>query len=191
MDRMLEPRARRTLAIVAAASGLSVAVAGGAGALTQVQRPASWDVAEVAPGGRGIDIYYAAGGCKGDARGTARETATTVTLTVRQPVTEGGVCTADFILGTTRVRLAAPLAGRAIKGRPAPTTLAAEVPRRVPRLVGFSPWEARRVLRVRGMAASVRRSAGGSGLARVVAQSPAAGATLARGATVRLRVARR
>lgn len=188
------PRFRHALIAVAVATGVA---AGSAVAFTQTEQAARWDVAEMAAGGRAIDLFYVAGGCQGEARATAAETATSVTLTVRQSVVvpgAGEACTAEILMRSTRVQLAAPLGGRAIKGRPFPAASAfgpgaGQVA--VPRLVGFSPWEAKRALRLRGLAAQVRRSTGGSGIARIAAQAPAAGTKIVKGAIVHLRVARR
>jgi hypothetical protein len=191
------------LAIAAATLG-SAAMSGSAAAAGMVQVPAEWDVAGVAKDGRSIDLFFTAGGCRrGPVRASVVETPTSVTLTVLQgslvydlpyPVP----CPADYRRGLTSVRLAAPLGGRAIKGRPAVAiplgTIVADgnpLRWRVPRVVGMSPWEAKRALTRRGFVARLKNASSRAPLPQVVAQSPGPWSALPQGAVVDLRIARR
>jgi hypothetical protein len=195
---------RLTLAIGVAMLGFAV-TSGSAAAVSMVEVPAEWDVAGIAKDGRSIDLFFNAGGCRrGPVRASVVETPTTVTLTLLQgslvyddrphPIP----CPADHRRGLTSVRLAAPLAGRAIKGRPAvPVPLGTVVADgnplrwRVPRVVGMSPWEARRALTRRGFAVRLEDASSRAPLPQIVGQSPGPWSALAQGAVVDLRVARR
>ena len=193
--------AARALAVAAAA--VAVAVCGSAFAAATKQVPAEWDVAGVASGARALDVYVNGGGCKGAIRTSARETATTVTVTVLQsvPTDDGAMCTADYRRETARVKLAKPLNGRSIKGRPAKpnVTVSLDVSAgtdsqgrrliRVPRLGGMSAREATRGLKRRGFKvalAYVKRK----GRAQVVGQIPRARGAVRRGSKVHLLIGR-
>ena len=198
-------RARCALLAIAVAMLGFAATSGSAVAVSMVEVPAEWDVAGVAKDGRSIDLFLNAGGCRrGPVRASVVETPTTVTLAVLQgslvydDLPYRVPCPADYSRGLTSVRLAAPLGGRAIKGRPAVAvplgTIVADgnpLRWRVPRVVGMSPWEARRALTRRGFAVRVKNADSRAPLAQVVGQSPGPWSALPRGAVVDLRIARR
>jgi hypothetical protein len=169
----------------------------------QAERPAKWDVAGVSADGRAVDVYYEGGGCgPGSVRTTAVETATSVApqvFAMSSPPPPGGSCPPSVARKLASVPLAAPLGGRAIKGRafPAPFDVIDYAPNsavayvRVPRLVGMSPWEAKRALRLRRLEVALARSTARSKLPQVRHQTPAAGLFVKVGTTIRLKLARR
>ena len=173
------------------------------GAAAQAERPAKWDIAGVSANGRAVDVYYEGGGCgPGSVRTAAVETATSVTLQVfaiSSPPPPGGSCPPSLARKLASVPLAAPLGGRAIKGRAFPLAfeLIDYLPNsqvayvRVPRLVGLSPWEAKRALRLRRFEVALTKSTARSKLPQVRSQTPAAGLFVPIGTTIRLKIARR
>ena len=173
------------------------------GSAAQAESLAKWDVAGVSANGRAVDVYYLGGGCgPGIVRTTAVETPTSVTLQVfamSSPPPPGGACPAIAARLLASVPLAAPLGGRAIKGRafPSPVGVIDYLPNsevayvRVPRLVGMSPWEAKRALRLRRFEVALTKSTARSKLPQVRSQTPAAGLFVPIGTTIRLKIARR
>lgn len=181
------------------AAAIAVAASSGAAATKQVR--AEWDVAGVGSGARALDLYVNGGGCGGPLEATARETASTVTVTVLRTVSADPdvICTADYRRDSARVRLAAPLNGRSIRGRPAKPRVRVSLRssagsagvERMPRLLGMSPWEARRALTRRELGVRIRYADGARRRAQVIAQVPAAGAEIRLGAKARLVIGRR
>lgn len=161
-----------------------------AGGATEVEVRSPWDVRGAGPGGRSLDIAVPLrNGCERRPRAVARETASSLTLRVLKTVPPSDaqvVCTDVFRVVTIRVALSSPIDGRAIRGRSRP----AGVDLRdglVPRLVGLSPWEAERALRLRALKSRIRHSRGGA-RPQVVGQAPRGGSTSRPGAVVRLHV---
>lgn len=197
-------RRRRTFAVVlglaAAAAGASLPGAAGA---EGSQVPATWDVAGVGPHGRSLELVYLTGGClSATPETTVTETAASITLEVTLTDSSGpGIACPQFLrYATSTVRLSAPIAGRVILGRPKPALTGypgalinpggGALRVRVPRLVGFAPSDARHTLALYGLSehrlASVRRH----GLARVISQAPAPGASSAQRGTITIRLSR-
>jgi hypothetical protein len=190
----------RTLALGTVAAVAVAATAAGAATLGEV--PAEWDVGGVAPGGRAIDVFFNSGGCGVGGHGSAVETADSVTLTVTETVfaDPNAVCPAIYLRGFVRIPLAAPLDGRAIRGRTVPRYSPIELETfapgarpdtlrfRVPRLVGMSPWEAKRGLAHRHLEVRIRTTAHTGRRTQVLSQAPAPGSAIEQHGTVRLRI---
>ncbi|HEV2786553.1 MAG TPA: hypothetical protein VGV67_09215 [Solirubrobacteraceae bacterium] len=183
-----------------AAAALVALLLPGAGAGPALAAPAEfkplrWDVAGIGASGRTLRLtYQSAGGCNGTFLGTQSrvgESATAVTIElfdvidVPPPDTPRLPCPA--VLPAPRpvyVTLSAPLAGRSIKGRIpwpgstvpiGPPTYPPSQPEaliRVPRVVGFSVWEARRIIWRSGLNVQIRRSRRPVARTQVVAQAP-------------------
>ena len=154
--------------------------------------PTEWDVLEVGPAGRSLVLYYSVGGCLGPkARATVTETGTSVTVSVgletEAPLGTLSLCPAVLGVGSLRVSLAAPLAGRAILGRPTPdrapaawvglvTAKNGRAEHKTPRVIGFSSDDATHALERLGLHEHVRyQRLNGYGLPRVISQRPAPG----------------
>jgi hypothetical protein len=172
-------------------------------------RPYSWDVEGIGPSGRTLRLQYVSTrDCNGTFLGPQSrvvESAAAVTIelfdVVDLPPPGAPRLSCPLSLGPPRpayVTLAAPLAGRAIKGRiadpsatvPVGPPAASPVPDgaiRVPRVVGFSVWEARRVIWRSGLNVQIRRSKRSVARTQVVAQGPSG--RLRPQQTVALRVA--
>ena len=203
----------RTAGLVAASLVAAVMAAGGASpaqaAPTEV-RPFSWDVDGIGASGRTLRLLYApAGGCGGTFLGTrsrVSESATAVTIelfdVVDVPPPGTPLLPCPAVLPAPRavyVTLSAPLAGRSIKGRihPPGSTVPVGPPTyppgqpdlliRVPRVVGFSVWEARRIIWRSGLNVALRRSRRSVARTQVIAQAPSG--PLRPRETVRLHVA--
>jgi hypothetical protein len=189
---------RATAGSIAAAIVVTVLLgAGGApahAAVTEV-KPVSWDVLGIGASGRTLRLQYTPGyGCNGTPLGprtrvTETQDAVVIELfdllDVPPPEIEPLPCPLIGLLPRPAfVTLAAPLAGRSIKGRipfPGSTTpigppnhppSAEEVGMRVPRVVGFSVWEARRIIWRSGFNVQIRRSQRSVARTQVVAQGP-------------------
>ena len=187
-------------AAIAITAGFLAAAPGSA---AQAESLAKWDIAGVSANGRAVDVYYLGGGCgPGSVRTSVVETTTSVTLQVfasPSPPPPGGSCPPSVARKLASVPLAAPLGGRAIKGRafPVPFDVIDYLPNsavayvRVPRLVGMSPWEAKRALRLRRFEVALAKSSARSKLPQVRSQTPAAGLFVEVGTTIRLKIARR
>jgi hypothetical protein len=181
----------RLLLAAGVAAAACAGLAGPAGGATAVEVRSPWDVEGSGPGGRSIDVEVPLrNGCEGSPRAVVRETASSVTLqafkTVRRS-DEQVVCTDEFRIVTVRVPLSSPIDGRAIRGRSHPSGVDLRLGP-VPRLVGLSPWEAKRALRLRGLEQRIRTSRSGA-RPQVLGQAPRGGSTLRRGGVVRLHVA--
>jgi len=185
----------RGLGLVVLAAGVFVILSGSAGAVESARVPAKWDFVGIGARGRSLELVYTIGGCLGPAiHASVSEDATSVTISLEEDAQApgAGVACPDFIgSARTTVRLSSPLAGRAILGRPTPgfppglIGVGSLGGVRVPRLGGFDPADARHVLGLYALherVAHTRRP----GLARVVAQTPAAGTTVDLSATVRV-----
>jgi hypothetical protein len=164
---------------------------------------ARWDAFAVGVRERSLHVGFVVSSCDypRNVHARLREARATVRIEVREelPVYSGsGVrsCPAP----KTRfldVRLARPLDGREIRGRPdlvlnAPTAVfgerLGEAFETVPRLIGFGPRDAEHALTLAYLRGRVVRPAGG-GPRHVVAQHPGAGRRLRRNGVVRLRLA--
>jgi hypothetical protein len=125
-----------------------------------------WVVLSVSPDGRVLVVQGLGGGCGHDPRATATETASTVEIRVRQLVPDdlsAVRCPAIARVDVLRVRLSAPIAGRALIGQSLGTAMVGLAGRAtVPRVVGLRAADARFALRaqgfrVRGLLAGVVR----------------------------------
>jgi hypothetical protein len=159
----------------------------------------------VGTGQRSLDVYYDnahIGGCGISSvtpAVTETNTSVQVTLTAQVNTLPPDVsCPAVLIGQAITVPLSRPLGGRDVEGltiRGGVLALTTIGPRRMPSLVGLSPRDARLMLSAGppplvGLVTHNVRSSG-AGLARVIAQRPAAGSALpARGGIVILTVAR-
>lgn len=170
----------------------------GAGPARAVQtevKPISWDVGGIGVSGRTLRLQYTPGwSCGGTFLGThtrVTESASAVAIELFDvvdfppPSLEPRPCPA---VGSppraAYVTLAEPLAGRAIKGRvPFPGTTVAIGPSRyppaqpqefvrVPRVVGLSVWEARRIIWRSGLNIQIRRSRRAVARSYVIGQAP-------------------
>jgi hypothetical protein len=192
---------RRSIAFLAAAAAVAAGLAASASAQTSVVA-ATWDVLGVGPHGRSLELVYITGGCLSPTAQTAvAETAASVTITVTLADRQGpGVACPDYLrYATSSVALAAPLAGRVILGRPSPplrgypgdlVSSGGGLEVRMPRLVGFSPADARHTLALYGLGEHVLAGPRRHGLVRVSAQAPQPGALVHQRATVTVRVSR-
>jgi hypothetical protein len=200
------PAARATVAKLLAAACLLAAIAAAwqllaprpafaaSAAESWVTHDLSWGVLAVAPGERAVEVVFIDGGCPGrnlHASVTEARTSVTIAVVEEKNMAAGLVCPAIAMIGTRRVGLAAPLAGRLLEGGTSlapPPSIAGP---RVPRLTGFSPRDAQRALRAVQLRAHMLVRHGARGLPRVVAQDPAPGLRLPQGASVSVRVAER
>ena len=177
---------RRLLALAAAVASLGAA---SAFAFTEQERDAPWMLLGVSADGRTLQLVYQGGGClEEDGRPQVVEHPDRVAVRIRQTAFvpgEGEACTADLRFVPLDVRLAAPIAGRRVRGGPPFREHLAAV--RVPRVVGLDRADALGALRARHLRA---RTAGRRRRGRVAAQSPRPGTRLRRGRTppvIRLR----
>lgn len=108
-------------------------------------------------------------------------------------------CSLPFGAASLLVPLLHPLAGRALlgassgsgfsmRGGNAPVLVGGAEEREIPRVVGFSPPDARRALSLLGLSGRVVARRRGRGLLRVAAQSPAPGTARQPGMVVKLRL---
>ncbi len=177
---------RKSARCIAAALVTAGVLLGGGGSLAQAApteiKPIGWGVAGIGASGRTLRLQYlSAGSCGGVFLGTQSrviETASAVHIELFDlvdfpPPSSDPPLPCPASLPGPRpvyVTLAAPLAGRAIKGRAAfggttvpigPPSYPPEQPEvlvRVPRVVGFSVWEARRVIWRSGLNVGMRLS---------------------------------
>jgi hypothetical protein len=177
-------------ALILAAAAAVLAAGGPTRAAAQSEVSATWDVVGVGANGRSLDLVFLTGGCLSPTANTsAAETATSVTITVTllDQSGPGKACPAFVRFATTSVALSAPLAGRAILGRPTPPLSGypgelvnsgggAQV--RVPRLIGFDPADALHTLKLLGLRERISRGIRRHGLVRVTAQTPLAGSVV-------------
>jgi hypothetical protein len=186
----------RVLLVVGVTAVLGLGVAGSAGGVTDagVEVRSPWDVQGTGPGGRSLDVAVPLrNGCEREPRAVVRETASSVTLRVLKTVPRPGeqvVCTDVFRIVTLRVALSSPIDGRRIRGRDHPAGVELRSGS-VPRLLGLSPWEAKRGLRLRAFKARIRYADARGARSQVVGQTPRAGSRLERGGVVALHVAAR
>jgi len=157
-------------------------------------KPISWDVAGIGASGRTLRLQYSPGWSCGTfigARTRVNESPSAVRIELFDlidfppPSIEPMPCPAVLLSPRQAyVTLAAPLAGRAIKGRISfpGTTVAIGPPNyppqqpdaliRVPRVVGFSVREARRMIWRSGLNVRIRRSRRPVARPRVIGQAP-------------------
>jgi hypothetical protein len=179
--------------------------AAGAGAFTATAVPAVWDVSGVGLGGRSLQLVYTTSGCLGPgARASVRENSRSVSIAVTEEAERPGpweACALYLSRAFLTVKLPAPVAGRAILGRPAkafPFTgelgvlpLGTSADTKVPRVSGLSPTDAAHTLALYALHARRQPGTPRGGPARVVAQTPAAGTVVGRRSVVAIRVSRR
>ena len=160
-----------------------------------------WDAAETGPDGRSIQVAYRADSCgERHVRAAAIETSRSVVISVQREVAahegpEAMSCPAPRE-PTITVPLRRPLGGRMIYGRSQavlkdPREVFGESggPIKMPRLIGFSPRDARQALVYGYLQGSMRWRHRGAGRPRVVAQAPPAGRSVRQGAVVQFVVA--
>jgi hypothetical protein len=181
----------RLLLALSVVAGAGLGVVGSAGGATDVEVRSPWDVEGAGPGGRSIDIEVPLrNGCEGSPRAIVQETRSSVALRVLKTVPrpdEQVVCTAVFRIVTVRVPLSSAIDGRAIRGRSHPAGVDLRLGS-VPRVVGLSPWEAKRALRLRALKQRIRYSRRAV-RPQVLGQAPGGGSTLGPGGVVRLHIA--
>jgi hypothetical protein len=160
---------------------------------------ALWDVIGVGPHERSIELAYRDSGCERNPAATVHESAKSVTIQVsqealvRRPTV---VCVYSPVVGSLRVSLARPLAGRVILGRPRyPPYDTPQLPfgrdrTKMPSLIGFAPTDAEQVLTIYEAQAKIRFAPKSHGRPRVLAQQPRPGTPLPPDHTVRIRVSR-
>ena len=159
-------------------------------------KPISWDVGGIGASGRTLRLQYTPGSrCGGTflgAQARVTESASTVTIelvdVVDFPPPSPAPMPCPAVGAAPRpvwVTLTAPLSGRSIKGRiPFPgSTVPVGPPNypptdpaqliRVPRVVGFSLWEARRIIWRSGLNITIRRSRRAVARSHVIGQAPA------------------
>jgi hypothetical protein len=114
----------------------------------------NWVVLSVSRDGRVLVVQGLGGGCGHDPRATVTETASTVEIRVRQLVPDDLSairCAAIARVDVLRVRLSAPIAGRALAGQSLGTASVGLSGRRtVPRMLGLRSWDAGFALRAQG-----------------------------------------
>ena len=181
------------IALALLALGLAVAPPAGA-AVTQVT--ARWDVHQVGPHQRSLELLWQGGGCDqpGGGHAAVSETSRAVTISVRNDVGPGDICPAIAFIAPLTVKLAHPLRGRVIRGRPrspagtwlTPQPIRPDGRRFVPRLTGFAPRDARRALAIAADPARFVTHHHPGGRVRVVRQSPRPDFTLEPGGKVQV-----
>ena len=200
--------ARRLTILLATGAALVLALAASAavGATSStMSEQITGTLTGVGTGQRSLDVYYDnahIGGCGiSSVTPAVTETSTSVEVTLMAQVNilpADVACPAVLIGQAITVPLSHPLGGRDVEGltiRGGVLVLPSIGPRRMSSLVGLSPRDARLMLSAGprplvGLVTHNVHSSGG-GLARVIAQRPAAGSALpARGGLVILRVAR-
>jgi hypothetical protein len=189
---------RTALILALAAAVFAAAAPTRASATSEVA--ATWDVVGVGAHGRSLDLVFLTGGCLSPTADTSvSETASSVTITVKllDQSGPGVACPAFVRFATTSVALSAPLAGRAILGRPTPplggypgalVNSGGGTQVRMPSLVGFDPADALHTLKLLGLRERVARGARRHGLLRVTAQTPTAGSLVRQRAWVRVAI---
>lgn len=194
---------RRSFAALALAAATLATGLSAAASAQPARVSASWDVIGVGPQGRSLDLVFLTGGClspTADAEVAETSTSVTLTVTLANLATPGTACPAFVRFATMTVALARPLAGRVILGRPTPplsgymgalVTANGHTKLRMPRLVGFAPADARHTLALYGLTVQFANGPKRPGLARVIAQSPRAGALTGAHARVLVRLSRR
>jgi hypothetical protein len=114
----------------------------------------NWVALSVSADGRMLVVQGLGGGCGHDPRASATETASTVEIRVRQlvPADLSGVrCPAIARIDILRVRLSAPIAGRALIGQSLRAAVAGPARRAtVPNVIGLRAADARFALRAQG-----------------------------------------
>jgi hypothetical protein len=113
-----------------------------------------WVVLSVSADGRVLHLQAVGGGCGTDPRTIATETASAVTVHVQQRVAVDAAvgCPAVARIDELRVRLSAPIAGRALIGQSLrEAQLRPEQGLRVPRVVGLRAEDAAFALRAQGV----------------------------------------
>lgn len=176
-----------TAALVSGASITSAAEPG------WTRQPISWSLVQAGPGERSLEIAIVYGGCERNPGTTVTEytSGVSIVVTTESPPADA-ICPADARVAIIRAALQAPLRGRRVLGTWTVSNGALAEVRRVPRVVGLAPGDARRVVDERvtipRMHASIRVRHLGHGLPRVTQQSPAAGAAAPADGIVHLRV---
>lgn len=200
-------------AVALAACALAATSTSAASASETTTIPAKWRVFAVGPREDSLEVRVDWGACQEpDYHATVLETPTTVAIGIVQAALiltgpdEG--CEDMEAFGALTIPLAAPLGGRRLEALPTqaasgpplapietphqfPQETCSRIPHHdaTPRLIGFAPADARHVLERCGLRVRFRPTRARAGLARVVAQTPAAGALVALDGIVTLRVA--
>jgi hypothetical protein len=161
-------RGVRRLSLLSAFAATVVAVPGAGPAVARVAQaadtevPAPWALISVSHDQRTLFVRYQSGGCDHGGHATVSETPATITVTVSQFTQTGNVvCPALVSFPLLAVPLSAPVAGRRLQGNecrantnpgcppagPLEVFHGSDVLRKVPRLIGLSPADARAALR--------------------------------------------
>ncbi len=125
-------------------------------ALASVEKPDRWEeepwvALSTSADERVVHVQGHGGGCGEDPRATVTETATTVIIRVQQRLSGDAACPAMARIDDLRVRLSAPLGGRALIGQTLrDAAVGLDGPPGVPRVVGMRAADARFALRAQG-----------------------------------------
>jgi len=172
----------------------------------EVTEALAWDVGQVEPDGRSLQIVYGVSyDCpSGAPQPTLTETATTITIGVQQATYPNENCASlPYPAESITVRLAAPVAGRRIVG-PLQGLLSPAVPvippqilvkrgkrevQAIPRLLGLAPENALQAIRISGLRTHFCAVGPATGLPRVASQRPSPGRVLVPREMIRVRLA--
>lgn len=173
-----------------ASASSSSAAAEHSGAVAARIVPVEWDAYAVGPREASLELIVQHGVC-GPIHAGATEGRDDVEVQIIEEQ-RAGVCPALATIGTLSVRLARPLAGRAVQGPGRelfPSGVAGLRLDSVPRLIGFDPQDAAHALALVALHGQTRAVHGVGGLRRVVAQYPAPGQRRPRSRVVRVTIA--
>lgn len=161
---------------------------GGAAAARTV--PVNWDAYAVGPREASLELIVERGTC-GSIQTNVVERRDSVLIEIDE-AQRPGACLAVAAIAPLDVRLAHPLAGRAIQGpsrRRVPTIPLRSLLDLVPRLIGFAPRDASQALALVSLHGQTRIVHGARGLPRVLAQDPAPGQRTPNSRIVRITIA--
>jgi len=162
------------------------------GAVAARTVPVEWDAYAVGPRETSLELIVQHGTC-GTLQTAVVEGRDSVVIDIDEA--QGpGACLAVATIGPLDVRLAHPLAGKAIEGpsrQHFPTLFLRSRLDSVPRLIGFAPQDAAHALALVSLAERTRTIHATGGLRRVVAQYPAPGQPLRKSRIVRVTIAER
>jgi hypothetical protein len=155
---------RRVLIVALLLAGLTIG-AGTADAFRKTTLHPRWVLTESGRGGRSIVVSYDGGGCAGEATARVTETGSAIRVVLDQTAwipEDGEACTADLRVYRLKVRLAAPVAGRRVRGQGDERRVLFAGPfdpdgqRLVPRMIGLAPADALRALNIQGFEVRTR-----------------------------------
>lgn len=149
----------------------------------------AWQLIEVGPDERSVEIEFNTGGCEGPG-GSAQvvESPLAVGISLAPHRSSAGLnCVSILYDNRLIVPLAAPLEGRHVQGGSLPYS-DAPWDQRTPRLIGLSPSDAQFLLSGRHLRTTLRPVGRTRGLAHVASQTPAPGASYPQNRIVHLGV---